>query len=158
MELMDNKCFFLGQQRSSEKIMPYLEEAIRRHITDYKVDRFFVGDNCQFDKLAAQAIINARRDFPNIELNMVIPYHPILKKPHLPFGFDSLYYPFKDLIMLQEPVEPANRRMIMRCYYLISNAGIDADEMAEELMQFARERSSYGLLHIDDLTVQHSPK
>lgn len=46
----------------------------------------------------------------------------------------------------------------MRCYYLISNAGIDADEMAEELMQFARERSSYGLLHIDDLTVQHSPK
>ena len=53
-------CFFIGHREASEKIFPELAEAVERHIVDYSVTEFIVGNYGGFDRMAARAVISAK--------------------------------------------------------------------------------------------------
>ena len=47
-------CFFIGHREASEEIFPELAEAVERHIVDYGVTEFIVGNYGGFDRMAAR--------------------------------------------------------------------------------------------------------
>lgn len=56
-------CFFIGHKDTEESLMPLLEAAVCKHITEYGVTEFIVGQYGAFDRMAAQAVVKAKRDF-----------------------------------------------------------------------------------------------
>ena len=82
-----NSCFFIGHREASEEIFPELAETVERHIVDYGVTEFIVGNYGGFDRMAARAVISARRCIrelpccfcsPITRLNVQSKRHPVL--------------------------------------------------------------------------------
>lgn len=86
-------CFFIGHHNAPESVRLLLDEAVERHITDYGVTRFLVGRYGTFDALSAGAVIRAKQAHPDIELLLLLPYHPTERPVELMAGFDGRYYP-----------------------------------------------------------------
>ena len=74
-------CFFVGHREAGPEILPALEDAIYIHISEYGVTEFIVGHYGGFDRLAARALVAAKKCHPEIRLLMLIPYHPA-ERPH----------------------------------------------------------------------------
>ena len=69
-------CFFIGHHNAPESVRLLLDEAIERHIIEYGVTRFIVGHYGAFDAMGAGAVIRAKQAHPDIELLLLLPYHP----------------------------------------------------------------------------------
>lgn len=69
-------CFFIGHREASDEIFHTLEKTVERHIVEYGVTEFIVGNYGGFDRLAAKAVIAAKERHPDSTLAMLIPYHP----------------------------------------------------------------------------------
>ena len=46
-------CFFIGHREASSEVLPALAEAVEKHITEYGVTEFIVGNYGGFDHMAA---------------------------------------------------------------------------------------------------------
>ena len=149
---MGSTCFFIGHHNAPQSVSPLLDEAVERHITEYGVTRFIVGHYGAFDSMAAGAVIHAKKEHENIELQLLLPYHPAERKIELPEGFDSSYYP--------EGMEKAPRRVaIVRaneyvirhvCDYLICYDLYLATK-THDFVEVARVREVKGGLHVENL-------
>ena len=69
-------CFFIGHREASEEIYPALYAAVEQHILEYGVTEFIVGHYGGFDRLAASAVKEAKRFYPEVKLTLLLPYHP----------------------------------------------------------------------------------
>jgi hypothetical protein len=53
-------CFFIGHRDAPDDLLPILQETVNRHIEEYGVTEFIVGNYGGFDYLAAKAVITAK--------------------------------------------------------------------------------------------------
>jgi len=60
---MTNSCFFIGHRDAPDSLIPELEALVERHITEYGVTVFTVGQYGRFDALAAGAVKRAKSGF-----------------------------------------------------------------------------------------------
>lgn len=146
---MDSKCcFFIGHREASSKIYPELLAEVERHICELGVSKFIVGHYGGFDRLAAKAVIEAKKRYIGIELVLLLPYHPAERPIKKPDGFDYTYYPFEaEKIPRRLAIVLANRLMIERAEYLIAYVWHTASNSAN-LLEYARRRAEKGLLTI----------
>ena len=86
-------CFFIGHRETPDQVYPTLLETIERHITEYGVTEFVVGQYGNFDRLVIRALSQAKRAHPDITLMLMTPYYPVNRKVDLPKAFDALFYP-----------------------------------------------------------------
>ena len=86
-------CFFIGHREASEEIFSALAEAVERHIVDYGVMEFIVGNYGGFDRMAARAVISAKALYPGITLLLLLAYHPAERPIETPPGFDGTFFP-----------------------------------------------------------------
>ena len=70
------RCFFIGHREASKEIYPALYATVERHIVAYGVTAFIVGRYGGFDRLAASAVKEAKRFYPEVKLTLLLPYHP----------------------------------------------------------------------------------
>ena len=106
-------CFFIGHREASEEICPALYAAVERHIVEYDVTEFIVGHYGGFDRLAASAVKEAKRFYPDVKLTLLLPYHPAERPIPTPDGFDSTYYPpGMENIPRKVAIVRANRYMV----------------------------------------------
>ena len=82
-------CFFIGHREASEEIYPALYAAVEQHILEYGVTEFIVGHYGGFDRLAASAVKEAKRFYPEVKLILLLPYHPAERPISTPDGFDG---------------------------------------------------------------------
>lgn len=59
-------CFFIGHRETSEEVYPELYAAVEQHIVEYGVTEFIVGHYGGFDRLAAKAVIEAKKTHPGV--------------------------------------------------------------------------------------------
>ena len=52
-------CFFIGHRETPDRVYPTLLETIERHITEYGVSEFVVGQYGNFDRLVIRALSQA---------------------------------------------------------------------------------------------------
>ena len=86
-------CFFIGHREASDELLPILEEVVEHHISVYGVREFVVGHYGNFDSLAAQTVISAKKKHPDVVLTLLLPYHPAERPIKIPQGFDNSFYP-----------------------------------------------------------------
>lgn len=133
-------CFFIGHREANPEILPALTEAVERHIVEYGVTEFVVGNYGGFDHLAAKAVIAAKERYPGITLSMLIPYHPAMRPGKLPPGFDNTFYPpGMEKTPHRAAIVRANRYMVDHVDYLIAYAWHPASN-ARELVEYAEKR------------------
>ena len=141
-------CFFLGHADTSSDLYPSLLCAINRHITEYGVTEFFVGNHGAFDLLALRALTEAKAVHPHIRLIHVQPYHPGLN-PVNPDGFDEHFYPFDSPVHPRFAISKANKRMIETCDFLIAHVWHSG--RSRSFFEYAQRRAAKGNLHIENL-------
>lgn len=116
-------CFFIGHRDAEWSIMPQLESVIRKHIIDYGVAEFVVGQYGTFDRMAAKAVISAKKELPKIKLTALLPYLPTENAVKIPEGYDRTFYP-PDLETVPKrlAIVRANQYMIRHSDCLIAYA------------------------------------
>ena len=120
---MGRSCYFIGHREAGKDVFPLLVEAVEKHITEYGVTDFYVGHYGGFDRLAAQAVEEAKERHPVIRLTLVLPYHPAIRPISPPKGFDGTFYPWEDeKIPKRLDIIKTNQRMVDTCDYLITYA------------------------------------
>lgn len=117
---MRTGCFFIGHRDAPESVQTLLNEAIEYHIRVYNVQDFYVGHYGKFDAMAARAVTQIKKIYPEIKLILLLPYHPATHPFVLPDAFDESYYPFDRPIPPRYAIPRANKHMIDHCKYLIT--------------------------------------
>ena len=141
-------CFFIGHREASDKIYAELKAAVEHHIAEFGVTEFVVGHYGGFDRLAARAVMEAKRSHPEVTLLMLLPYHPSVQRVDVPDFFDGTYYPEgMESVPRRLAIVRANRCMADQCDYLIAYVWHPASN-AKNLLEYARRRQKKGELSI----------
>lgn len=144
-------CFFIGHRDTPDSILPELDRAIERCITEGGIRSFIVGQYGNFDRLAAHALREAKKRHPDISLFLLIPYHPADRPVEAPPGFDGTYYPEgMESVPKKLAIVRANRFMADHCDCLIAYSRHPASN-ARELLEYARKRERKGLIYVENL-------
>ena len=135
-------CFFIGHREASEEISPALYAAVEQHIVEYGVTEFIAGHYGEFDRLAALAVKEAKRFYPEVKLTLLLPYHPAERPIPMPDGFDSTYYPpGMESVPRKVAIVRANRYVVDHVDYLIAYAWHPASN-AQELLEYAGKKNT----------------
>lgn len=144
-------CFFIGHRETGDELIPALTAAVERHITEYGVTSFMVGRYGNFDKLAARAVIDAKKRHPEVTLTLLLPYHPFDRPTPTPKGFDGTFYPpGMETVPKRVTIVRANRYMVEHSTHLIAYAWHPASN-ARVLVEHARIWGRKGKIHIENL-------
>ena len=141
-------CFFIGHRETSEAIYPALYAVVEQHILEYGVTEFIVGHYGGFDRLAASAVKEAKRFYPEVKLTLLLSYHPAERPIPTPDGFDGTFYPpGMECIPRKAAIIRANRYIVDHVDYLIAYAWHPASN-ARDLVEYARTKASQRKLQI----------
>ena len=133
-------CFFIGHRETSGEIYPALYAAVEQHILEYGVTEFIVGHYGGFDRLAASAVKEAKRFYPEVKLTLLLPYHPAERPIPTPNGFDGTFYPpGMESVPHKAAIVRANCYVVDHVDYLIAYAWHTASN-AWELVKYARSQ------------------
>lgn len=144
-------CFFIGHKEASEEIHSALYAAVEQHIVEYGVTEFIVGHYGGFDHLAALAVKEVKRFYPEVRLTLMLPYHPAERPIPTPDGFDSTYYPpGMENVPRKVAIVRANWYMVDHTDFLIAYAWHPASN-ARDLLEYARKREGKGLIQVTAL-------
>lgn len=144
-------CFLIGHRDVDIEVYSLLMAEVERHITEYGVTNFYVGHYGGFDRLAAQAVKDAKERHPEIRLTLVLPYHPAIRPINTPKGFDGTFYPWEDeKIPKRLAIIKTNQRMVDTCDYLITYAYHFLGGTGQ-IVEYARKGEKKGLIHIENL-------
>ncbi len=150
--MSENICFFVGHSDAGEAVYPALLEAVERHITEYGVTEFRVGNYGSFDRMAARAVREAKRQHPGVTLYLALPYLPGLGRP-LPDmeGFDGSIYPEgMEAVPYKLAIPRLNRTMVQQADYVIAYVTHSWGGAAKTL-EYAKVRERRGELRITNL-------
>ena len=125
-----------------------MHAAVEQHIVEYGVTEFIVGHYGGFDRLAASAVKEAKRFYPEVKLALLLPYHPAERPIPTPDGFDGTFYlPGTESVPSKAAIIRANRYVVDHVDYLIAYAWHPASN-ARELVEYAKKREKKGSLSI----------
>ena len=145
---MKKTCFFIGHRDAPDTIYPALLAEVERHIAELGVGEFIVGHYGRFDSLAARAVKELKAQYPEVELTLLLPYHPAKRPIQKPEGFDSLFYPpGMEKVPYRAAVVAANRYVVDHVDYLIAYAWQPGSN-ARELVEYAKRRKNNNQLRI----------
>ena len=144
-------CFFIGHREASKEIYLVLYAAVEQHIVEYGVTEFIVGHYGGFDRLAASAVKEAKRFYPEVKLTLLLPYHPAERPIPTPDGFDSTFYPpGMESVPRKAAIIRANRYVVDHVDYLIAYVWHPASS-ARELVEYAKRWEKKAVLCITQL-------
>ena len=137
--MIGKRCFFFGHRDAMQDIVPALERTVEALVTAHGVTEFFVGGYGGFDRLAAGAVIRAKRRHPHITLELLLPYHPSERPIEPPNGFDGTFYPpGMECVPRRLAILKANRYMVDHSDCIV--AYIRHPGNARNLLEYARKR------------------
>ena len=141
-------CFFIGHREADERLLPELVCIIERLITEEQVRFFYVGEYGGFDRMAASAVRQAKRNHPEITLMLVLPYHPAERSVETPYGFDGTYYPERmESVPRRFAIVKANEMMVNTSDWLIAYVRHGASN-SRKILEFAQRRGRIKIIQI----------
>lgn len=149
---MPKVCCFIGHSEIWNDISQALTDAVERHIAEYGVTDFLVGNYGQFDRMAAATVKRAKTQHPGIRLYLMLPYRPGQGRP-LPDmeGFDNAVYPIEmERVPLKLAIPRLNRIMVEDANYVIAYV-MHSWGGAATTLECAQTRERKGLIHIENL-------
>lgn len=152
---MENKsCCFIGHSEiwGNPDLEEVLADAVERHITEYGVTDFLVGNYGHFDFMAARTVRETKARHPGVRLFLMLAYHPSMGRP-LPDRdkFDDFIYPEgMENVPYKLAIPRLNRMMVDDADYVIAYV-IHSWGGAATTLEYARRRERQGRLTILNL-------
>ena len=144
-------CFFIGHRETDAALLPKIKAAAEGLIQQQQVSNFYVGMYGNFDRLAGEAVIQLKRDYPGVHLVLVLPYHPADRPIEAPPGYDGTFYPDgMEAVSRRYAIAKANRMMIDSCDWLIAYVTHTVSN-AHNLMEYALRKQKKGLIQVINL-------
>lgn len=117
---MSKLCFFMGHRDAPASIAGDLRNAVQQAVTELGITEFVVGQYGSFDRMAARAVVDVKKEYPGIRLTLLLPYYQPTRSAKLPTGFDDILYPDGiEKIPKRAAIAAANRYMVDRCDLMI---------------------------------------
>ena len=152
--MLGKSCFFIGHRDAPETIAAQLEEAIERHITEYGVNAFVVGNYGGFDQMVQKALADAKNRHPDILIRMAVAYSPARVLVELPDGFENIYFPMEQRKTPGRAAIPhLNRILVNESNFLIACVNRTSGG-AYSVLEYARRREKRGLIRV--MTLQEN--
>lgn len=146
-----NTCFFIGHRDTGSEVHTALADEVEHHITSYNVTSFFVGHYGNFDRMAAAAVIKAKKHHPEVTLTLLLPYHPFDRPIPQPEGFDGTFYPpGMERVPKRFAIVRANRYMLEHSTHLIAHVW-HISNGSREIWEAAQKRKALGLICVTNL-------
>lgn len=146
-------CYFTGHRTvfDGDKVYALLEAEIQRHITQYGVDAFYVGNYGQFDRMVQRALGEAKKRYPHISAYLALAYHPALRPVECPQGLDGTFFPpGQESVLPRYAIVKLNQYMVRSSAHLIAYVYAITDG-SRNLLRYAQGREKRGLLQITNL-------
>ena len=144
-------CFFIGHRETDPDLLPEIKAAADSLIRQQQVSDFYVGMYGNFDRLAGEAVIQLKRDYPDVRLFLVLPYHPADRPIEAPPGYDGTFYPDgMETFSRRYAIAKANRKMIDASDFLIAYVTHSVSH-AYDLLEYAIRRQRKGLIRVINL-------
>ena len=144
---MSNKsCFFIGNKHTPNTIKEQLVNIVEKHIVEYGVTTFTVGNYGNFDKIAQGVLREVKEWHPNISLYLLAPY-ALNQKVDILKGFDGTFYPDGlEKVPFRLAIVQANRYMVEHNDYLISYCHYIGN--TRKIVEYAQKREKRGLIKV----------
>ena len=109
-------CFLFGHRDAPYALCPQIEAAVEYQYVQLGVRQFIVGGYGNFDRMAGSAVKAVKLRHSDIDLRLLLPYHPAERPVETPPGFDGTFYP--------EGMEnvPKKFAIVRANHYMIRNA------------------------------------
>lgn len=106
-------CFLFGHRDSPYDLRPRIEAAVEYHYSQLGIRQFIVGGYGSFDRMSGSAVKTVKLRHPDINLLLLIPYHPAIRSTEVPPGFDGTLYPEgMEIVPKKYAIVRANQYMI----------------------------------------------
>ena len=126
-------------------------QTVEQHIVVHGVTSFYVGHYGRFDSLAAEAVILAKTNHPEVKLYLLLPYHPYNCPITTPDGFDGTYYPpGMENVPNRFAIIRANQHMVKTCGYLIAYVSHPSGG-SQKILEMALRRQARKEMHVCNL-------
>lgn len=151
-------CCFMGHRDAPDWLYPVLRKEVERHILQYGVNRFFVGNYGGFDRMAAFVLGTMKAQYPHIRFYQMIAYPPEQEWRELPPGCERAVYPKKLGRVPEKAAIPVlNRTVVDASSYAIAYI-CRISSGAYQTWKHARLREQKGLLHLTNLAGLEAPR
>lgn len=141
-------CFLFGHADAPDNIMPRLQAAVEKCYS-LGISDFYVGNRGRFDSLAAAAVKQVKKSFPEIHLYLLIAYHPAERPQNPSEGFDGTYYPLTEKIPRPFAIVHANEEMLRQADYVICYVNHVGN--TRRLLEMAQKRQLHQRITIENI-------
>lgn len=86
-------CFLFGHRDAPYDLRPHIETAVEYHYSQLGIHQFIVGEYGNFDRMAGGAVKSVKLRHSDIDLRLLLPFHPAERPVEIPPGFDGSFYP-----------------------------------------------------------------
>lgn len=114
-------CYLFGHHNTPDSLQEVLDHEIEHHINHLGVRRFVVGCSGNFDRIACNALQEAKRRHPELYAFLLVPQLSDTVNIPIPEGFDDIYYPTGLLGLPRRFAIPkASRLLVREASYIIT--------------------------------------
>ena len=131
-------CVMFGHHDTPQEMLEKIKCAVEEIYLKHGIGIFYVGGYGSFDYLAGAAVKSVKKQFPDIKLYLLIPYHPAVKPVALLDGYDGSYYPPLEKVPRRYAIVKANQYMVKCCDAVICYARYPGNSKA--LLEYAKKR------------------
>lgn len=118
------RCFFVGSRDAEMHLLEKLERSVEQHRVEFGVRQFVVGHYGNFDRMAISSVLKLKKKYSDVELFILLPYHPSERAADVPKGCDGTIYPDGlETVPRYAAIVYANQYMVRNSDYLIAYAG-----------------------------------
>lgn len=152
-KIMNKRCCFAGHSKlyHTDEIYNNLVNLIEKLVIEEDVSEFWVGNYGNFDSLSAKAVRYLKEKYPNIQLNLVIPY--------LTSGineYKEIYYKNYDHILMADlPERTPKKFQILKCNeYMVDNSNFIVCYVqyswggAAKTLEYAQKRKNIKIINL----------
>ena len=144
-------CFFIGHREADDGLLAKLQSAVERLIVEEQVRYFYVGGYGGYDSIAASAVKRLKKQYPQIVLMLVLPYHPAERPIETPPGFDGTYYPEGlEKVPRRFAITKANEIMVRQSDWLVAYVRHGASN-SRKIYEYA-QRQGVSCININEVS------
>lgn len=142
-------CFLFGHRDTPHDIQSAIEVAVERQYLNHGTRQYYVGGYGSFDSMATSAVKRVKKQYRDIRLYLLLPYHPAERPIDTPEGFDGTFYPPLENVPRRYAIVRANRYMIEICDCIICYVNHIGN--TRTLLEYAQRRAMKGAIQIENL-------
>ena len=108
-------CFLFGSSTAPESCLDGVLKAVEDCYIQHGIRTFVVGHYGSFDRIAARALTVLKSRHDDINLLLLIPYHPSVRPVEPRQGFQTYYPNGQETAIPKFAIPTANHKMIREC-------------------------------------------